>query len=675
MLGKRLLSCPTAFAESWRRARLGLAGEEAATANEVDAARKLIEQETDDDREAEARLDTASGVIGAWLKPLREELQEELNAIDQALMNLGFDLDKDEITEQDPKHDARLDTLIRKVEALLQEDGRFRNDERIVIFTEYKTTLDYLLRRFKKRFGSEPIVTLFGGMDDRERAVMKNAFNDGNSSARILLATDAAAEGLNLQRHARYLVHFDCPWNPSRLEQRNGRIDRHGQPRDVSIFYFTSQQDIDLQFLSRLLTKANDIREDLGSANELFDEAAHQRLVRGEANETVLVALDEKVRLMRGEMGFEADDSTELPSGERQASEMLQSLAAEIDFDGSTMRDTLETAMSLVHGRPQLDCEDASQTCRILRPDLGGWSEVIDQSLRQVSVREERGALMRLAFGPEPFLEEVGPRKVFHPRPDTQFIHLGHPMMQRAGTQLVRRRFPGTDHSVSRWCVSRGTLPPKAEALILLSVEEIGVNHLRETFHHWVRTVAFPYADGRLGDPLPHQPARAWREGGIRAAQSDDDTARDIAEDVTRSLQNWINQHRSSTTEQIRGRLNEVLELSKREEESRYRSRQAEVSELITNTTMARLEREIESLKTQRMQGLLFEQAEAFDRMDKSIEEKQEELKRQQRQHALVRDQLKRDYERIIHNVIPKRHTLSGEVLIFPLTLEIRLPS
>ena len=64
---------------------------------------------------------------------------------------------------------------------------------------------------------------------------VKQAFNDPSHTVRILLATDAAAEGLNLQRTARYLLHFDCPWNPSKLEQRNGRLDRHGQARDVTV--------------------------------------------------------------------------------------------------------------------------------------------------------------------------------------------------------------------------------------------------------------------------------------------------------------------------------------------------------------------------------------------------------------------------------------------------------
>ena len=70
-------------------------------------------------------------------------------------------------------------------------------------------------------------------MDEPERDTIKRAFNDPADPVRVLVATDAASEGLNLQATARYLLHYDIPWNPSRLEQRNGRLDRHGQARDV----------------------------------------------------------------------------------------------------------------------------------------------------------------------------------------------------------------------------------------------------------------------------------------------------------------------------------------------------------------------------------------------------------------------------------------------------------
>ena len=134
-------------------------------------------------------------------------------------------------------------------------NGSWKPDERLVVFTEYKTTLDYLLAPTSRPAipdNEERFLSLFGGMDDTQREQIKERFNDPDADVRVLVATDAASEGLNLQSTARYLLHFDCPWNPSRLEQRNGRLDRHGQARDVYVHHFASDEDADLKFMAYL---------------------------------------------------------------------------------------------------------------------------------------------------------------------------------------------------------------------------------------------------------------------------------------------------------------------------------------------------------------------------------------------------------------------------------------
>ncbi|MBM3776557.1 MAG: DNA helicase, partial [Acidobacteria bacterium] len=144
ILGKRLLSCPTAFAESWRRCKEGLAEECAAEEPDVDAARRNVERETGDDREAQAREATAAGVVDAWLKNVATDLELEIAAIDAALVGLRVEVSRGDLIEQTPIGDARFDTLVSLVEKLLRTRGQWRNDERLLVFTEYKTTLDYL---------------------------------------------------------------------------------------------------------------------------------------------------------------------------------------------------------------------------------------------------------------------------------------------------------------------------------------------------------------------------------------------------------------------------------------------------------------------------------------------------------------------------------------------------
>ena len=225
VLGKRLLSCPAAFAESWRRARHGFA-DQAATDSELTAAERSLKAETGDDRETQQREATAATVVGAWIKTYADDVASEIDQIESALGHLGFELDTGadapSITDQTPLVDTRFDALLDLIEELLLNDREFRPDERLIVFTEYKTTLDYLARRLRERFPPERILTLFGaggtdGLDQRDRENVKAEFNDPASAVRILVATDAASEGLNLHRTARYLLHYDCPWNPSRL--------------------------------------------------------------------------------------------------------------------------------------------------------------------------------------------------------------------------------------------------------------------------------------------------------------------------------------------------------------------------------------------------------------------------------------------------------------------------
>jgi SNF2 family DNA or RNA helicase len=258
ILGKRLLSGPVAFLDSWQRCKLGLAEQEGLSDDDVMAASKAVKEETADDREAEERTAAAAAVIGSWLKAFAADIQGEICDIDEAAGRLRINLDRP-ARAQNPASDARFAALCDLIERLLRQDHRWRDDERLVVFTEYKTTLDYLLRRLRETYrgDDERFLCLYGGMDDVQREDVKDAFNDTAAQVRILVATDAAAEGLNLQSTARYLLHYDCPWNPARLEQRNGRLDRHGQARDVFVYHFASEQDADLKFMSYLISKVD----------------------------------------------------------------------------------------------------------------------------------------------------------------------------------------------------------------------------------------------------------------------------------------------------------------------------------------------------------------------------------------------------------------------------------
>ena len=113
-------------------------------------------------------------------------------------------------------------------------------DRRVLVFTEYGDTKNYLVDQLTRALGHtedghERVMTFHGGMSDAQRELVQRAFNGSPAEhpVRILIATDAAREGLNLQAFCADLFHFDVPWNPARMEQRNGRIDRALQPAKV----------------------------------------------------------------------------------------------------------------------------------------------------------------------------------------------------------------------------------------------------------------------------------------------------------------------------------------------------------------------------------------------------------------------------------------------------------
>lgn len=163
------------------------------------------------------------------------------------------------------------------------------NDTRILIFTEYDDTKRYLVQQLSAAIdgtdrAQDRIAIYHGPTPHDEREAIKQAFNatPGKHPLRILIATDAAREGLNLQAHCHNLFHFDVPWNPSRMEQRNGRIDRKLQTQQtVYCHYFFYQQRPEDRVLAALVRKSGKIKEELGSMNTVLDTRLLKAMQRG----------------------------------------------------------------------------------------------------------------------------------------------------------------------------------------------------------------------------------------------------------------------------------------------------------------------------------------------------------------------------------------------------------
>lgn len=139
-------------------------------------------------------------------------------------------------------------------------------DTKVLIFTEFRDTLSYLVDRLEGKGLTGRIAQIHGGMDYREREVQTDFFR---TSAQVMVATDAAGEGINLQ-FCWLLVNYDIPWNPARLEQRMGRVHRYKQTHDVVLLNMVSQDTREGRVLKVLLDKLEAIRKELGT-DKVYD--------------------------------------------------------------------------------------------------------------------------------------------------------------------------------------------------------------------------------------------------------------------------------------------------------------------------------------------------------------------------------------------------------------------
>jgi superfamily II DNA or RNA helicase len=687
---KRLLSGPWAFGQSWLNLLDGLAERRARQEREggesVARVRGAQGDDTDDDAERESRERQSSRIVGAWLQEWQSALETEIAAVSRAVEALGVSRVSPGLEPTAHRQlvatsasKLRADARLRTLETLIQERLRVgdawkpgdQSGERLVVFTEYLASLDYIVARLRARFGDgEWLVSLYGGMNDEERDAVKRAFNDPNSSARILLATDAAGEGLNLQRSCRLLLHWDIPWNPGKMEQRNGRLDRHGQERDVHVFHFDSTDDASMRFLGKVLKKRSQTREDRVVTDEIFAQAL---LSHFEHDEDVEAAEERLERTIKNALAAKRDAMDEVPDAAplpgKADRERLEELRAELDLTPATLRDTLETTLAIESGRPRLR-EDGADRYRFV-PVVGqgpvptAWQQVVDQTLRDGGAR---GPLCALVFDPEHYVVTRSGRPVFLPEPDSRLLHLGHALYHRVMSTFARYRFPGGPKAATRWCVRESDdLPEGADALVLLTLEELAVNELREPCHHWVRTVALPVKKGALGEPLAHRAPTAWQSQGGAVAP---DVARGIWEDVEDEANSFVERLQRARTAELGTRLVEAGKRVAAQEKLRFEKRRNELDKAISGNQIAKIEKEIAGYLERRQQFLF---GELDDEERRKLSDKQAELELRRRHYDTVLRRLADEEKRTLTRVLPPRYTLRGEARVYPIAVEVRV--
>ena len=386
--------------------------------------------------------------------------------------------------------------------------------------------------------------------------------------------------------------------------------------------------------------------------------------------ETVLTQLDQQIAVRR-----HASDEARAKTTERGEEEQarFQGLVSDLDLTPDTLRETLRVAIGVGTSREVLEGPDGRGRMRLSGQLPHQWQAVVDDCLRLPAPKGIVGAMPWLVFDQQFFIQNINGRPVFRSSPDTVLMHLGHPLLRHALASFARLRFPGSQADrlpPSRWTVTRGDVPPGSDALLLLTVEEMAVNELRETFHHWVRTLAMPVQKGQLRAALPYKDPNY---GQLRDYAGDKLTeARSIWDEVEGDLRDFLKEYRSRITASVKTHLAEAGKESRSLEKEAFERRINEVAALQRNQSIEKLRREIDDRRNAARQFDLLEDAD--ERAEREIRDLEDELKRRTTHFGDLLQRLKDEKERILERVIPSRFALRGEAQVFPVTIEIRFP-
>lgn len=425
LLKKRLSSSPAAFAATIERHVATIEGRRRDEADKSGLDDRILRRaiaKVDEDYDDDAQRDDA-----------------EMEAVDEAGRRMRPPTERerkmlDELRSwaQGAQHrpDAKAEAILAWLDQHLKEGGEW-TDERVIIFTEYRATQSWLQQILVANgYGGDRLNLIYGGMDDDEREAVKSAFqaDPKSSPVRILLATDAASEGIDLQNHCRLMIHLEIPYNPNVMEQRNGRIDRHGQKaREVFIWHPVDADGTIGDDILLALRKLDSMRADMGSVNPVIAPQIPDLL---EGKRSKLDTNEAEARAARTRKYVRAEKDV----NERVAKlhERLNETRSSQRFSPENVERTVRTALKLAE-MPDLEpahLEGVTEGKLFTMPGLTGtWRRCLD-GLEHPYTRRIR---------PITFDHEVAKG-----RDDVVLVHLGHRLVQMS-LRLLRAQIWATE--------------------------------------------------------------------------------------------------------------------------------------------------------------------------------------------------------------------------------------
>ena len=345
------------------------------------------------------------------------------------------------------------------------------NERRVLIFTENVIGTKRYLREMLEQaiegtdLADERIETIDGQTVGAKRNEIQRRFNTDPASdpLRILLATDAAREGLNFQAHCTDLFHFDLPWNPGRIQQRNGRIDRKLQPAAMVVcHYFVLPQRTEDRVLDVLVKKTETIKRELGSLSKVIDDDIERRLRDGirhrDANRLAqsIEAADldrEKKRVAAEELEAARERQEDLKAQIERCRGLLERSRRWVRFSAEPFRDALSCSLERAGAAPLREGRTEDGGTIWTFPPLSGkaradasWTSTLD-TLRAPRKTHQKLAEWRREAPIRPVVfEDAGVLT-----DDTVHLHLEQRVAQRL---LARFRAQGfVYHDLSRACL------------------------------------------------------------------------------------------------------------------------------------------------------------------------------------------------------------------------------
>jgi hypothetical protein len=321
-------------------------------------------------------------------------------------------------------------------------DGKTWSNERVVIFTEYAHTVDWLTRVLRQRgYVEERLAVIQGSTKPEDREYIRSQFtaDPAKEPVRVLLATDAAGEGIDLQTHCHRLVNFDIPFNPSRLEQRIGRIDRYGQTEEPQVFHFVpvagaSTYSADVDFMSRIARKIAQVQYDLGSANQVVGEEIQTHFAKRTPAKVKSKGVDTNEVINAALAG-----GMELNSRLTQLGAGVRRVAHGDAPRSGQLRRVVDTALRINHQSLLVPNHEFAQDTDAEVFDLptltSGWHDTV----RGLDTRLNPGVQRPITFDAD----------AAEGRDDLVYVHLGHPIVQKA-QRLLRRSLWSVDSPLNR---------------------------------------------------------------------------------------------------------------------------------------------------------------------------------------------------------------------------------